>query len=96
MLAGGEQAFDDLAVQVVGDHDADGVDVGRVGDRAPVVLGALVAVALGGVVGDGFVGVGDGDQAHVGAVGAEQRRRGAISGGVGTSGHAAADDGDTD
>ena len=96
VLARGEQTLDDLAVQVVGDHDAHRVDVGCVGDRPPVVLGALVAVALGGVVGDRGVGVRDGDQAYIRPVGAEQRCGAAVSGGMRTSGHAAADDGHPD
>jgi hypothetical protein len=96
VLARCEQAFDDLAVEVVGDHDAHGVDVGRIGDRVPVVLGALVAVALGGVVGHCFVHVGYGYQAHAGPVGTEQRCRGTVSGRMGPSRHAAADDGHTD
>ena len=96
VLACGKQPSDHLAVQVVGHHDADRVDIGGVGDRAPVVLGALVAVAQRVVVGDGRVGVGDGDQPDVGSFGAEQRRRGAVSGGMRPAGHAAADDGDTD
>ena len=65
MLTCREQSLDDLAVQVVGDHDADRVDIGGVGDRAPVVFGPLVAVPLGGVVGDGGVCVGDRDQPDV-------------------------------
>jgi len=35
VLAGGQQALDDLAVQWVGDHDADHVDVRRRGRRPP-------------------------------------------------------------
>src|SRR6476661_7370479 len=54
----GQQALDDLTVQVVGHHDTDSVDVGRVGDGPPVVLGAGIAVALGGVLGHRGVGVG--------------------------------------
>ena len=96
VLARGEQALDDLAVQVVGDHDADRVDVGRVGDRAPVVLGALVAVPLGGVVGDRFVHVRDRDQPHVGPIGTEKCCGTAVSGRVCAPGHPAADDGYAD
>ena len=45
VLAGLEQTLDDLAVQRVGDDDADDVDVGRLRDRLPARLGALVAEA---------------------------------------------------
>ena len=94
MLARGQQSLDDLAVQMVGDHHAHRVDVRRLGDRPPVVFGSLVSVPLGGVVGNGGVGVGDGDQPHIRPVGAEERRGGAVAGGVGAAGHATADDGD--
>ena len=96
MLARRQQALDDLAVQMVGDHDADRVDVGGIGDGTPVVLRPLVAVALGGVVGDGVVRVGDGDQPDVRPVRAEQRASGAIAGRVRAARHAAADHGDPD
>ena len=96
VLACGQQSLDDLAVQMVGHHDAHRVDIRRIGDRAPVVFGALVAVALGGVVGDGGVGVGDRDQPHVRPIGAEQRGRGAVSGGMGAAGHPTADHGHAD
>ena len=52
VLARGQQGLDDLTVQVVGDHDAHRVDVGRVGDGVPVRLGACVAVPPGGVAGE--------------------------------------------
>ena len=96
VLARGQQALDDLAVQVVGHHNADRVDIRRIGDRMPVVLGAVVAITLGGVVCDGGVGVCDRDESNVGAFGAEQRGGGPVSGGMGTAGHPAADDGDPD
>ena len=66
VLTGGEQAFDDLAMQVVGDHNAHGVDVGRLGDRPPVVLGPFISIPACGVVSDGLVGVRDCHQSHVG------------------------------
>jgi hypothetical protein len=81
---------------MVGDDHADGVDVGGGGDGLPVVLRPLVAVALGGVIGDGLVHVGDGDQPHVRPIGAEKSCGVAVSGSMGTSGHAAADYRDTD
>ena len=93
VLACGEQSLDDLAVQVVGHHDAHRVDIRSVGDRLPVIFGPLVAVSLGGVVGHGGVGVGNGDQPHVRPIGAEQRRGGAVAGGMGAAGHATADHG---
>ena len=93
MLTGGEQALDDLAVQVVGDHDAHRVDIGCVGDRAPVVLSALVAVALRGVIGDRFVHVRDRHEAHIGSVGTEKGCGTAVSGGMRAPGHPAANDG---
>jgi hypothetical protein len=96
VLSGGEQSFDDFAVQVVGDHDAHRIDVLRLGDRMPVVFGALIAVPLGGVVGDGGVGVGNRDQPHVGVVGAEQGGGGAVASGVSATGHATADHGHAD
>src|SRR5262249_28446070 len=80
-----------FAVQVVGDHDTHRVDVRRVGDGAPVVLGALVSVSLGGVVGDGRVGVGDRDEPYVWSVRAEQRGGRAIAGRVCPARHAATD-----
>ncbi len=96
MLARRQQTLDDLAVQMVGHYDAHRVDVGRIGDSAPVVFGPLVAVALGGVVGDGGVRVSDRDQPYVWAVCAEQRGGGAIAGRVRAARHAAADHGHTD
>jgi hypothetical protein len=57
---------DDLAVQAVGHHDADRVDVGRRGDGLPAGLGPLVAVAPRGIGGERLVGIGDGHQPNVG------------------------------
>ncbi len=48
VLAGGQQALDDLAVQRVRDDDADDVDVVGLGDRLPRGVVALVAEAAGG------------------------------------------------
>ena len=49
VLAGRQQRFGDLTVQVVGDHDADGVDVVGLDDRLPAGLGPFEAVAISGV-----------------------------------------------
>jgi len=96
VLARAQQGLDHLTVHRVGDRDADHVDVGGVHDRLPRRLGALVAEALGRVDGEGLVGISDGDEAGVGSVGVEQAPGGAVAGGVRTSDHADADDGDTD
>ena len=94
VLARGDQPFDDLAMQMVGDNDTHRIDVGRLCDGAPVVLGALVPVALGGVVGHGGVGIGDGDQPHVRPLRPEQGGRHPVSRGMCPAGHAATDNGD--
>jgi hypothetical protein len=52
MLAGRQQCFGDLAMQVIGNHDADGVDVIGSYDRLPAALGALEAAAILRVVGE--------------------------------------------
>jgi hypothetical protein len=92
----GQQSFDDLAVQMVGNHHAHRIDVGCVSDRAPVVAGPLIAVALGGVVGHRGIGVGDRHQSHIRAIDSEQCCGGAVSGGMCTPGQSPADDGDAD
>ena len=94
VLARGDQSLDDLPMQMIGDNDAHRVDVRRIGDGAPVVLGALIAVTLGGVVGDGSVGIGDGDQPHIRPIGPEQCGRRPVSRGMRAAGHAATDYGD--
>lgn len=96
MFAGGEQSLDHLAVQMVGHHDTHGIDVVGLGDRPPVVFGALIAVAADVVVGDGGIGVGDGDEPDIGVLKTEQRSGGAISGRMRAAGHPATDHDDTD
>ena len=49
--ASGLQGLGDLAVQGVADDDRDDIDLGILGDLAPVVDGLLIAVALRGVLG---------------------------------------------
>ena len=66
VLASADHGFCDLAVQGVADDDGDHVDTGVVSDVAPVGDGLLIAVALGGVDGEGFVGVGDGGESDLG------------------------------
>ena len=62
VLAGLDEGLGDLAVQGVAHHDGDDVNVRVLSHCPPVVHGALVAVALSGVLGEGEVGVGDGVQ----------------------------------
>ena len=81
-------------MQMIGDNDAHRVDVRRIGDGAPVVLGALIAVTLGGVVGHGGVGICDRDQPHIRPLGPEQCGRHPVSRGMCPAGHAATDNGD--
>jgi hypothetical protein len=59
MLAGRQQRFSDLAVQVIINHDADGVDIVRVRDREPAALGTLEAVAISRVVGEVGIDIGN-------------------------------------
>ena len=94
VLARADHGLGDLAVQGVAHHDGDDVDAGVVGHVAPVGDGSLVAVALGGVRGEGLVGVGDGGQADLGQAQVEDGAHLAPGVGVGGAGHAGADDGD--
>ena len=88
--------FDDLAVQLVGDDDADGVDVGRFGNGLPAVLGALIPVPTWAVSSATAWLVSAIATSRTSGRSSEQRGRRAVSGGMGSSGHAATDDGDTD
>lgn len=65
VLTGRHQGQGDLAVQLVGHHDRDDVDVVGLDDLMPVGGGALVAVAVGGIGGEGQIGVADGRQSHL-------------------------------
>jgi hypothetical protein len=51
VLARADHGLGDLAVQGVADDDRDDIDLGILGDLAPVVDGLLIAVALRGVLG---------------------------------------------
>jgi hypothetical protein len=93
VLARGQQALDDRAVEMVGHDHADHVDVVGGGHRLPAGLGPLVAEAAGGVVGEGGVDVGDGDQPDLGQALVVDGRRRPVPGGVGPAGHAGADHG---
>ena len=84
----------DLAVQGVAYHDGDDVDVRVLGHGAPVVHGVFVAVALGGVLGEGEVGVGDGVQTDRRQAQVEDGADLAPGVGVGGAGHSGTDDGD--
>ena len=94
VLAGPDEGLGDLAVQGVSHHDGDDIDVRVLGHDAPVVDGALVAVALGGVLGEGEAGVGDGVQADRRQAQVEDGSDLAPGVGVGGAGHAGTDDGD--
>jgi hypothetical protein len=96
VLAGGQQALDDLAVERVGHDNADHVDVVGGGHGLPAALGPLVAEAAGGVGGEGRVDVGDGGQPDLGQALAVDGGRGPVPAGVGPAGHAGPDDGDAD
>jgi hypothetical protein len=50
VLAGCQQRLSDLAVQVIGNHDADSVDIVGVRDGLPAALGTFEAIAISGVV----------------------------------------------
>lgn len=94
VLAGLDEGLGDLAVQGVAHHDGDDVDVRVLGHGAPVVHGPLVAVALGGVLGEGEVGIGDGAQADRWQAQVEDGADLAPGVGVGGAGHSGTDDGD--
>jgi hypothetical protein len=96
VLAGGQQALDDPAVERVGHDHADHVDVVGGGHGLPAALGPLVAEAAGGVGGEGGVDVGDRGQADLGQALAVHRRGRPVPGGVRPAGHAGPDDGDAD
>jgi hypothetical protein len=50
MLAGCQQRFSDLAVQVIGNHDAHSVDITGVRDCPPAAFGTFETVAISRVV----------------------------------------------
>ncbi len=95
VLTGLDQGLGDLAVQPVGHHDRDDVDVVGGDDVVPAGGGPLVAVGLGRGLGEGEVGVADRGEADIrDAVGAEHGADLPPCVGVGASRHARADDGD--
>jgi hypothetical protein len=96
MLAGGQQALHDLAVQEVGHDHADHVDVRRLGQGPPVVLGPLVPVAPGRIRGERLVDVGDRDQPDLGQALVVERGRRPVPGGMRPAGHAGPDHGHPD
>jgi hypothetical protein len=53
VLAGAQGGLGDLPVQIVGDRDADGIDLGGLDDGAPIGLGAGEPVAGGRVGANG-------------------------------------------
>ena len=96
VLAGGQQTLDHLAVQLVGDDDADHVDVVGLGDGLPGGVVALVPEAAGGQGAELGVHVPDGHQPDRRQDRVVDRARRAVGGRVGLAGHAGADDGDPD
>ncbi len=78
VLARGQQSLRDLAVQVVGHHDAHGIDVVGPGDRLPARLGALEAVPLRGVRGELGIDVSDRNEPDRRRSGPEHGLRGAV------------------
>jgi hypothetical protein len=93
MLAGCQERFSDLAMQVIGNHDADSVDIVGVHDGLPAAFGTFEAVAISGVVSEVGVDVGNRHQTDRWRVGAEDRLGRAVGVCMGASGHAGADDG---
>ena len=65
MLAGGEQRLNHLAMQVVGDDNAHGVDVAGTNDRLPVRLAAGEVVAAADVFSKALVHIRDSYQANL-------------------------------
>jgi hypothetical protein len=59
VLTGCQQHVSDLAVQVIGNHDADSVNIIGVRDRLPAAFSTFEAVAIFGVVGEVSVDVGN-------------------------------------
>ena len=94
VFAGLDEGLGDLVVQGVAHHDGDDVDVRILGHCPPVVHGALVAVALGGVLGEGEIGIGDGVQTDRWQAQIEDGADLAPGVGVGGAGHSGTDDGD--
>jgi hypothetical protein len=63
MLAGCQQRFGNLAVQMVGNHDADGIDVISIDDRLPAALRPFEAVAIFSVAHEVCIDIGNCNQA---------------------------------
>jgi hypothetical protein len=95
VLAGGQQAFHDFAVEGVRDHDAHDVDVIGLGDRLPRGVMAFVAETLRGEGTELGVDVADGDQPDRRKNRAVERRRRAVRGRMGFSCHSGADYGNS-
>ena len=96
VLAGGEQALDDLAVQRVRDDDADHVDVVGLGDGLPGGVVPLVPEPAGGQRPELGVDVTDRDQPDGRQHRAVERGRGAVRRSVRPPGHAGTDYRDTE
>jgi hypothetical protein len=92
MLSGCQQRFRDLAMQVIGNHDADSVDIVGVHDRLPAAFSTFEAVAISGVVSEVGVDIGNRHQTDRRGVGAEDRLGRAVGVCMGASGYACADD----
>jgi hypothetical protein len=93
MLSGCQQRFGDLAVQMIGNHDADSIDIVGAHDGLPAAFGTFEAIAISGVVSEVGVDVGNRHQADRWRIGAEDRLGRAIGVCMGASGHARANDG---
>ena len=95
VLAGIEQAFDNLAVKGIRDDHADHVDVVGSGDGLPRRVVAFVAEPGGRGGADLGIHITDRDQADRWQHRVVQRRGGAVGRRVGFTGHSGTDDGDS-
>ncbi len=93
VLSGRQQAFDDLAVQGVGHHHTDHLDLGVVRDRLPRGVGALVPEALSRKIAELRAHVSDGHESERRQRGRIERRRDPVAGGVRPAGHSGPDHG---
>jgi hypothetical protein len=87
VLARVQQRLDDLAVQCVGHHDTDGVDVVGPGYGLPARLRALIAISPRGIDGKGLMSISNGRQPHLRQFRIEHGRRRPVAAGVRAAGH---------